>query len=468
MSVKPLVSVIIPTKNSEATIEKCLGSIRNQTYLNIEIIVVDSFSRDKTKEVAENYGAKIVLVNAKRSKARNIGAEKARGEVILFVDSDMELDSTIIEECVKKVREGYHAVIVPEVSVGQGFWARCKALEKSCYAGDELIEASRFFKKEVFKGVEGHDPQLEAGEDWDLHQRISKAGYRIGRINAFIKHHEGKLSLWKTMKKKHQYGKTLRRYKCKHPIEAKQQLKLIRPSFVKNWGKLARDPMHAFGMLFMKACEFGAGWLGSRVTHEVNATSHVTVKVVELIAQLSGRPNLDAGCGDGRYGTYFNGEVIALDLNPQHLAKRASALNYKDRVLGTICSLPFRSAIFDTVLCSEVIEHMSKLEGKSNALKELKRVSKYLIITTPNRNMWFQILHRLLRIPENPGHVSKWTAKDLQEEGFRVHGCLGWVTAQKVPSRVLRRIWNFLAFNCPDVFGGDLIGIKEFKGKCAG
>ncbi|MFH7873662.1 MAG: glycosyltransferase, partial [Candidatus Aenigmatarchaeota archaeon] len=49
---KPLVSIIIPTYNSEKTLAKCLESIKNQSYKNIEIIVVDRFSKDKTAEIA--------------------------------------------------------------------------------------------------------------------------------------------------------------------------------------------------------------------------------------------------------------------------------------------------------------------------------------------------------------------------------------------------------------------------------
>jgi len=187
----------------------------------------------------------------------------AKGEFILSIDSDMELTPNVVAECVAKVESGFDAVIIPEFSVGEGFWAKCRVLEKECYIGDELIEASRLFKREAFEEVNGYDPELEAGEDWDLNQRIRKAGYRIGRINALIKHHEGGLSLWKTIRKKCQYGKTLEKYKRKHPNEAKQQLRFIRPAFVKNWRKLVRDPIHAFGMLFMKTCEFAAGWLGA-------------------------------------------------------------------------------------------------------------------------------------------------------------------------------------------------------------
>jgi len=259
---KPLVSVVVPTFNSERFLERCLRSVRAQTYGNIEVIVVDNYSADRTKEIAEKYGARVVLCRAGRSKARNVGAGLAKGEFILSIDSDMELTPNIVSECVAKAKSGFHAVIIPELSVGEGFWAKCKALEKSCYIGDELIEASRFFKREVFEAVKGYDPELEFGEDWDLNHRIRKAGYKIGRINALIKHHEGRLSLWKTIRKKYMYGKTLEKYKRKHPDETKQQLTFIRSSFVNNWRKLARDPVYALGMLFMKTCEFGAGGLG--------------------------------------------------------------------------------------------------------------------------------------------------------------------------------------------------------------
>jgi glycosyltransferase involved in cell wall biosynthesis len=254
--------VVIPTKNSGETIETCLKSLKKQTCPNIEVVVVDNHSSDGTKGVAEKFGAKFIESKVRRARARNLGVKESGGELILSLDSDMELTPKVIVECVNKVEEGYDLLIIPEVSVGVGFWAKCKALEKSCYIGDELIEASRFFKREAFEAVNGYDPELEFGEDWDLNQRISKAGYRIGRINSLIKHHEGTLSLWKTVKKKYQYGKTLEKYKRKHPNEAKQQLGFIRSSFMKNWRKLAKNPIHTLGMLFMKTCEFEAASLG--------------------------------------------------------------------------------------------------------------------------------------------------------------------------------------------------------------
>ncbi len=71
------------------------------------------------------------------------------------------------------------------------------------------------------------------------------------------------MSLWETTMKKYQYGKTLENYKRKHPNEVKQQLRVFRPAFMRNWRLLLRNPIHALGMLLMKACEFGAVVLGN-------------------------------------------------------------------------------------------------------------------------------------------------------------------------------------------------------------
>lgn len=264
MKAEPLVSVVIPTFNSERFLERCLRSVESQSYSNIEIIVVDSYSTDRTREISENFGARIVLCRAGRSRARNVGAGLSKGEFVLSIDSDMELTRNVVNECAVKMIQGFDAVIIPEISVGEGFWAECRALEKLCYVGDDLIEAGRFFRKDVFETVCGYDDGLVFGEDWDLNQRIKQAGFRVGRVSSFIKHNEGQLSLRQTMLKKSYYGKSLEAYSVKHPKEAKRQLMLIRPAFVRNWRRLAKDPSHSFGMVLLKVCEFTYGWVGSK------------------------------------------------------------------------------------------------------------------------------------------------------------------------------------------------------------
>ena len=258
-----LVSVVIPTLNSERFLEKCLKSIKEQSYSNIEVIVVDSHSKDGTREIAEKYGVQLVISGARIPRVRNIGASLAKGDFIFSVDSDMELTPNVVEECVAKIESGLDAVIIPESSIGEGFWAKCRALEKLCYREDDLIEAARFFKKDVFEGVNGYDIDLLFGEDWDLNQRIKQNGFNIGRVETLIRHNEGRLSIKEVMRKKHFYGKTLHRYLVKHRKEAQKQIAFIRPSFLKNWKKLARDPVHALGLAFMKTCELIAIYISA-------------------------------------------------------------------------------------------------------------------------------------------------------------------------------------------------------------
>ncbi|MDY6866123.1 MAG: glycosyltransferase [Halobacteriota archaeon] len=95
--VNPLVSIIIPTLNSEGTVDACLESIKNQSYGNVEVVVVDGFSGDGTGKIAERYDAKVIESDAKRSRARNIGVKEAKGEFILSLDSDMELTGRVVE-----------------------------------------------------------------------------------------------------------------------------------------------------------------------------------------------------------------------------------------------------------------------------------------------------------------------------------------------------------------------------------
>jgi glycosyltransferase involved in cell wall biosynthesis len=259
-----LVTVIVPTKNSAGTIKRCLASIKSQTYPAVEIIVVDNYSSDGTQEIAEKY-AKLYLVGPERSTQRNFGASQASGKYLLFVDSDTFLSPTVVEDCVSSVkRYNVQGAIVPQKSIGKGFWAMCKVLEKSFYIGDELIESVHFFEREAFRNLGGYDEKIAGGgEDWDLPIRIRKEGYRIIHVKSLIFHDEGSLRLSGLIRKKYYYGKTIHIYIKEHPKFAFKQLNLIRPAFLRNWKSLAKDPLHAVGLLLMKFCEFTAGTMGA-------------------------------------------------------------------------------------------------------------------------------------------------------------------------------------------------------------
>lgn len=267
MMSQPFVSVIVPTYNSSKFLEECLESIKNQTYQNIEIIVVDNNSTDDTKEIARKYTDKVFNKGPERSAQRNFGVSESLGEYVAIIDSDMQLSPQVIEECVRKMNEDTKAVgvVIPEESFGEGFWAQCKKLERSFYVGVEWMEAARFFRKNAYVQAGGYDKDMVSGEDWDLSQRIEKQG-TFGRINELIFHNEGKISLYKTIKKKFYYAQKFSKYVEKSRDEEIMKSQTSIPKrywlFFSQPVKLFRNPFFGLGMLLMKTCEFGFGGMG--------------------------------------------------------------------------------------------------------------------------------------------------------------------------------------------------------------
>jgi glycosyltransferase involved in cell wall biosynthesis len=255
-------AVIVTTRNSAATLEACLVSVQAQTVA-VTLIVVDNFSTDDTAAIARRFTTNFLQAGPERSRQRNLGAAMAVGTFLLFVDSDMVLAASTVAECLEQTRAGFRAVIVPEVSEGEGFWAACKALERACYVGDDSIEAARFIEKTLFDELGGFDEELTGEEDWDLTARIRARGLSVGRTATPLVHDEGRLRLGETMRTKFYYGRTMARYLRKHPQAARSQARLFRPAFFRNRRLLRARPLRTVGMFAMKSGELGAAAIGT-------------------------------------------------------------------------------------------------------------------------------------------------------------------------------------------------------------
>lgn len=410
MPEKDLVSVIIPTKNSGRTLENCIRSVVSQSYTRTEIIIVDAFSTDNTREIAESYCAKIVKSSAEISGSRNIGAQKSSGKFILSLDADMELTRNVIDDCVKKAQQGYDAVIIPEESVGRGFWSRCRALEKSLYIGDDAMEAARFFRESTFNSVNGYDADLLFGEDKDLDIRTRRAGFKIARIDSLIKHHEGRLTLREALSKKERYGKTIDRYQIKHPEEARQQLSIIRPPFARNWRRLLNDPLSAVGLVILKTCELGAiefGFLKSRSLgrNPRHRNSSGRLRVIQRL-MARGRFSLSIGSKNTRFAE------VNLDIDPL----------VKPDIVADARSLPFQNCSFEQVLFTDVIEHLPKGD-ESKALREIHRVlynEGELILTTPHDSHLYTFLDPARYVMTHRHYPEKGIKDMVERYGFKI------------------------------------------------
>ena len=106
-----LLSVIIPAYNVEKYLEKCVESVVNQTYKNIEIIIVDDGSRDNTPQICDELASKyknikvIHQANQGSNKTRENGLNASTGEYIAFIDSDDYIDLTAYEKAIKVLEE---------------------------------------------------------------------------------------------------------------------------------------------------------------------------------------------------------------------------------------------------------------------------------------------------------------------------------------------------------------------------
>ena len=256
-----LVSIIIPTKNSAAYLERCLESIKAQTYPEIEIIVVDNHSSDATREISARFGT-VIRGESERSAQFNQGAKHAHGDYFYRVDGDFELEPGVVEACVAAIeKEGADILAVPNRSAGGSYWARVRQLERETYLDDDLIVAARFWRREAFEAVGGFDESLVSCEDYDLHNRMIKGGFKLGRIKPCEIHLGESDSLWEHTKKSFYYGPSAWRYMRKHPDQGVKQMFPLRVSYWRHRRELFKHPRELLGLILLKKAQYGAAGL---------------------------------------------------------------------------------------------------------------------------------------------------------------------------------------------------------------
>ncbi len=256
-----LVTVIVPTKNSQRTLEACLESVQKQTYPHIELVVVDNLSTDETMSIAKKYTEHVYTHGPERSAQRNFGAQKSSGQYLCFVDSDMVLPSSIIEECVQNMSD--HTVcILTEESFGVGFWAKVKRKERSMYIGNDNIEAPRFFSKKIYQDVSGYNEQLTGGEDWELYDRLKKKKVTVYRTKALVLHDEGEIAISTVFKKRVLYGKAFSSFVKGGGSTNGRGVVDRHVLFLKKWKEGLSEPIVYFGVFVLKCIEFWGAFYG--------------------------------------------------------------------------------------------------------------------------------------------------------------------------------------------------------------
>ena len=253
------VSVVVTTRNSGQTLQACLASIRRQTYPAVELVVVDNHSSDETMTIATEYADQVATIGPERSAQRNHGASLTEGAFLLFIDADMVLDPEVVAEGVDLLETvGLPAVVIPEETVGEGYWTACRSLERGCYNGDDTIEAARLYSRSAFVAAGGFDTDLNGGEDWDLSRRVARER-RLPRTRAMIHHDEGRTRLRTVYTKRRYYAPGYLAFVRKHGRGAMAQGNpIFRAAYIRNWRTLGRHPLLTAGMFTLKAVELAA------------------------------------------------------------------------------------------------------------------------------------------------------------------------------------------------------------------
>jgi glycosyltransferase involved in cell wall biosynthesis len=189
----PHVSVIIPVKNSNRTLDICLRSIQHSYYKNVEVIVVDDHSTDNCVEVAGKYDCKIIQIRDGEgaNNARNIGAQNANGDIFLFIDSDISIRRETILSVVETLEDSSIDAVVGVytarhhnenlISQYKNLWIRYSYL-KSSPTIDWLFGAISGIKRDIFKKTGGFNVELlahQGNDDIELGKRFSQAKLTI-------------------------------------------------------------------------------------------------------------------------------------------------------------------------------------------------------------------------------------------------------------------------------------------------
>jgi glycosyltransferase involved in cell wall biosynthesis len=177
-----MLSIIIPTSNEEKYLPLLFNSIKKQNFSAFEIILGDNNSKDKTTEIARNFGCKIAG-GGLPARGKNEAVKCAKGDALLFLDADIILPEDFLEESLKEITKRKLEVAswrLRPISDNKFYPLAFEIfynipmviLERILPHGATAI----FIKRDLFEKLEGFDEEIKLAEDHDFTRRAAKMG----------------------------------------------------------------------------------------------------------------------------------------------------------------------------------------------------------------------------------------------------------------------------------------------------
>jgi glycosyltransferase involved in cell wall biosynthesis len=196
----PIVTVVIRTYNRQSYLKEAIQSALDQTYRNLEVVVVDVGSTDNTPNLLQSFGNEIRHYryhNRDHLAAMNFAVEKAHGEYLLLLDDDDKLFPHTAEKAVAVVRDN------PEISIVTGRWRwvvdaenevllkenppiDCENMLASLMKGNCVPSCGVLVEKQAIVAVGGYDESLPSCIDWDIWLRLAYQGYHFYWLDEFL------------------------------------------------------------------------------------------------------------------------------------------------------------------------------------------------------------------------------------------------------------------------------------------
>ncbi|MBE6512888.1 MAG: glycosyltransferase [Methanobrevibacter olleyae] len=410
------ISIIIPTYNEEEYLPKLLESIKSQDFTDYEVIVADAQSDDNTREIAKGYGC-VVVEGGLPGPGRNRGAEVAQGEILLFLDSDLELTDNYLSNVIEEFESANLGIAITQMTplsekkrdkylhdLANWFMIAAENIKPhgaGCYG---IIS-----KRDLHEEVGGFDENLSFGEDTDYIERVAEISefkvLRNARIGVSTRRleEEGLYTLLK------QYGKSTvndfrgRRtsaedlgYEFGHdPISALDSVELERIA-EKSRNKKLKDRINKFKDREIEENEL------------IEVTEDETGLVIKEAAGSEGKKRIFYSvCGEGM------GHAIRSSVILEHLTKKYDVYIFSSERAYEFLSKKFDNVFeiggFNTVYENNVVRTKKTFfkalkanptnlkEGYNVLYKECKRIKPNIIIS--DFENYASMLSKLMNIP---------------------------------------------------------------------
>ncbi|MEI6205783.1 MAG: mycofactocin biosynthesis glycosyltransferase MftF [Desulfuromonadales bacterium] len=239
----PEVSIVIPVMNRAGELRRCLTSLKQLSYpqAKLQIIVVDDGSSDDSAIVAQEFGAMLVPsggVGRGPAAARNVGASKATGEILAFIDSDCSASNVWLNELIPAFNDSAMAAVGGQVDgmCMESGVDRYEAVMSSLSIGSRerignsgndtfyLPSCNLLVRQSAFKRAGGFKDNMHVGEDVDLTWRLRENGWTISYLPIGNVLHEHRSSIRSFMSRRFDYGTSEGMLQILHPDRRKRMV----------------------------------------------------------------------------------------------------------------------------------------------------------------------------------------------------------------------------------------------------